>query len=605
MFDHNPQCGRRVLLCVAGAVWMGLAPGQALAIAPPFVPDQELVTRPVIVVAKWDRAPLEPHNLVEGTVCKAMETRCRIIIERVIRGDVKAGMHTILLGAFIAWQEKGGCVVSYTSTMCLGEDLDVAKPNLWFLSRKRSWDPADDKEYLFLETYRGVQPLALEPYFRALGGSRPREAVPALLSAPQPVVVLRALEYVSGGEWPWPFDPHEFERFVRRTGQKPTLTPLPDQAAAVEKVLDRPEPRLRAFAATVYAALAGVKAMPRLRTLLADKEANVRCVAIGLLARQKDGESAVAINKAVAGIGEPGLACKAIEALAAWGSESIVPALIGVLQNDGFAFQVGDEFGIPALKTQAALKQITGYAFPFDVETSLAAWNRAKDVSAGAERLALLAKVLPFDPEPLEAALANAEEGKRSPMPERFRSAFGVGATKDDDLPVDVVVTNRSKQRVTITRLPAQISFRWAQCFADRGSPEPAAKEDFVDLAPGESIRFAARMDANLMTAVPQSRKVTLQYLCCGSKFGVKAWIGAVAAKFGGQWTEPPRVLEDVTEHWPNGNLKTRGQTLNGKKHGVWSYYREDGKKIREVTYVNGGVSKTVELNPNYVGPGQ
>ena len=41
----------------------------AHAIAPPFVSDEELARSTAIAVAKWEKAPLVPHHLVEGNEC--------------------------------------------------------------------------------------------------------------------------------------------------------------------------------------------------------------------------------------------------------------------------------------------------------------------------------------------------------------------------------------------------------------------------------------------------------------------------------------------------------------------------------------------------------
>ncbi len=47
------------------AAFFGLAclwTSEAHAIAPPYVSDEELAAYPIIVVAKWDKAPVRPHH---------------------------------------------------------------------------------------------------------------------------------------------------------------------------------------------------------------------------------------------------------------------------------------------------------------------------------------------------------------------------------------------------------------------------------------------------------------------------------------------------------------------------------------------------------------
>jgi hypothetical protein len=590
---------------------MGVFATAAYAIAPPFVPDEQLAEQPIVVVARWDKSPLVPHHEeIEGNVSKHLEIRAQIVVERSIRGDVKPGTYTILLGPFIGWHEDGGRIFTMTSTMCAGDVDDVAQPNLWLLSRRRSWDQADQKEYLCLDTYRGVQPLPLEPYFLALANRHPEREVPNLLSSGDPTLLSRVLEYVSGGEYPWPFDPDESDRFVKRTPQERTLKPLVAQAPKVELLLNRPDPRIRAMAAAAYALLAKEKAVPRIRLLLTDKDPDVRAVAIGLLARSKDAASSEAINKAAEGVKEPHIVCKAIEALTHRGSESTVPTLIRFLQNDAFAYRIGDDLGVPALKARAALKKITGYTFPLDVRVGLEAWEKAKTVTPAAERLALLAKLAPCDPEPLVATIALADDRKTPTMPANTQSTFTAGLGGEErETPADITVMNRSRQAVTLRHFPSGVNIRWGSPGSGSGrsstgvGPLPEGKEGYVDLAPGQSTRFRVNLSGRFMAAEPVTREITLDYLSNGNEHGVNAWIGSLKVTFGEEWKEPPHTIQEVEERWPNGNLKARGQLRDGQKNGLWTYYREDGKAVREEKYANGGLYASAGLNPDYAEP--
>ena len=94
---------------------------------------QELARAPTIVVAKWEKPPLVPHNLVKGNVCEKLEARTEIVVTCVVKGALKPGKYTILLGPFIGWESKdGGRVFSYTSTEMLGDVKEVKDENLWF-----------------------------------------------------------------------------------------------------------------------------------------------------------------------------------------------------------------------------------------------------------------------------------------------------------------------------------------------------------------------------------------------------------------------------------------------------------------------------------------
>ena len=59
--------------------------------------DKEFVEYPIIVVAKWNKAPLVKHDRVEGNVCYEGETHTEILIERIIKGKVALGKHKVLL----------------------------------------------------------------------------------------------------------------------------------------------------------------------------------------------------------------------------------------------------------------------------------------------------------------------------------------------------------------------------------------------------------------------------------------------------------------------------------------------------------------------------
>ncbi len=263
---------RRARFLLVFALGLALLCGSsAVAVAPPFVSDEELARAPTIVVAKWDKAPLVPHNLVKGNVCEKLEARTEIVVTRVVKGALKPGKYTILLGPFIGWESKdGGRVFSYTSTEMLGNVKEVKDENLWFLESRRSWDKSDKVVHPALDTYRGVQPRALEPYYLALGAAHPDKEVPKLLSSREETVVQRSLEYIAGGVLPWPYSPDfDFERPVT------THKPLIEQASAVEALLKRKEPELRRLAASVYAALTERQSVPLLRRLLHDDDAQV------------------------------------------------------------------------------------------------------------------------------------------------------------------------------------------------------------------------------------------------------------------------------------------------------------------------------------------
>jgi hypothetical protein len=481
----------------------------ACATVPPYIPDEELAEYPVIVVARWNKAPLRVHALVgdsaKGKITRKTETHTELLIERVVKGDVKSGVYKILL-LHIGWPPDGGRVMSHTSCQMYGEAEEVTESNLWFLVPQRSWDKKDQHEYLGLDTYRGVQPLKLEGYFRALLSKDPTLEVPKLLTSDDPQVLGRVLEYVAGDVSPWPYgSPYGPDALTENLGTK-RRQPLTKHAPAVEKLLDRNDAETRQLATAVYAELAGRDAVPRLRRLLSDSNGTVRGIAIGILAGQNDRESSAAICRAARGIKDPTLACAVIKRLAAWKNPEIVPALMEFLQNDGFAYQNGDDLGIPALKAQTALKELTGYDFPFNTRRSQQAWTEASSIAVKEQRLVVLAQAAPYEAQPLRAEIIR------------------------DKGDTHLLLVNRTKQEIVIPKEPAGISYQWTNGSGGGASPKKAEhKGPFMTLLPGERLRVDLNSDW-----ADQSRlkKLTVYFLDNGNQVGVDAWIGRVEIVF-------------------------------------------------------------------------
>ena len=311
-----------------GVVLLAVA---AFAIAPPHVSYEELAKYPIVVEARWNGEAITDHSEVDGNVRKTWELRTEIVVERVVRGDIKPGTHTVLLGWPIAWEKDGGPVRGYSSTQVVGPACEVKDCNLWFLRRGRSWDKADPGPYLMLETCQGVQPLVLEPLFSALNKKDSHAAVDALLQVNvDPRIALAGL----------------------------AVQPKPEfrkkYAKSVTRMLDHRDASVRARATAVFSEMVGKQAVPRLRGLLDDPDANVRGHAVLELARWRDEASLGAIARTAPGIEKVGLICIVIEQLGEWGHEGTVPALIAFLQEDEAGSPVGT---IPALKARDALEQ--------------------------------------------------------------------------------------------------------------------------------------------------------------------------------------------------------------------------------------------------------
>jgi hypothetical protein len=324
-------------------------------VAPAFVSDEDLIAHPVLVVARWNNAPVVPNHRIdeERVALLEYEVRTSITVERVIAGEAQPGDHTVLLGYAIGWCANGWSAY-LGSTMMEGDVRDVREPNLWFLGWKRSWGPQDQQPFLALQTYRGIQPLALATYFRALRSAAPREAVPNFLGDPSPDVVFRALEYVAGRYFPetyvdgeytcggglWtPRTPSDFEIDWEHYGLpsprghriRPPLTfpwarssgpPLAEQAVAVRGLLKHPDPNIRCRAADVYGDLAGAEGVPLFRELLEDADEYLRAIAIGWLRAHRDEPSTAALCEVANAITDPHLARAVRYLLSAWKSSN-------------------------------------------------------------------------------------------------------------------------------------------------------------------------------------------------------------------------------------------------------------------------------------------
>lgn len=564
------------------AAFFGLAccwTSEAHAVAPPYVSDEELAAYPIIVVAKWDKAPVKPHHqYVEdkdfGQAVIKIEAYTRLNILAVINGIVKPGEHELMINSGITWQDDGTYVNSGTSTQLPGDVEDVTKPCLWFLTRTRSWDEKRKDECLTVANYREVQPLELKTLYVALRNRDAQTEVPKLLAADKPRVAHRVLRYICGGAWPSPYDGGLGAGWDRPDERGKVLH---DEANRVWSFLQTDAKDQRPLAACIYAELAGGKGIARMRTLLDDKDPNVRGIALAVLARHRDAASLDRLAKAAEGLRDGTIACQVIKELSAWREERTVPVLIGFLQNDEFAYQYGDDVGIPAIKAQQALLAITGHEFPFDVETSQKAWEEALRITNKPARKRLLEKLAPGGQTPFtaEAVGLPAKELSKD-LKERYDSL------DEGEVVVTIRLRNVSSRPVTILKEPSEVDIWWPAGRSSRGGVPLGEREklEFTTIPPTKDLVLEVILTEDFLIAEPADRRLRLSYLANGSRQGVKAWMGNIDVKFGTDW-KYKREVKHVEERWKNGNLKATGTTVNGVKFGEWNYFNEQGDRIR------------------------
>jgi len=497
-------------------VWLVclFAGGRASAVAPPHMTDSQLAQSPVIVVARWNKAKMRPHKLVEGNALTKYEVFTELEVVRTIKGDMKPGKHTLLIGSGIVWRQDGTELRTGTSTDLPGDADDVTQQNLWFLIRSRSWDESDQSTYYEIPHYRAIQPASIEPYFVALASRKPEAEVPKLLASKEPEIVRRTLAYICGYVLPWPYDPDDWERSWHPEKRERLLK---DQAQAVRQTIYRDLPGVRGLAASVYAELAGKSCIPDMRLLVKDKDPEVRAVAVGMLARFNDKAAGREIRDAVTGLSNAHLACRVIDELARSAHPERVPALIAFLENESYSGYVGRDVFLPAFRAREALHDATQCWFPCDVGVGLKAWDQVAGIAEPERRSNELRRMLPFDGNPLRARLLGPLDN------------------------ASLEITNSSAQDVTIARYPLRIDANTARLWSSARTEykKPTTKADFILLRPGDSTQFRIRFGEEFSDVKLDDLILSLFYGDIGSSFGLHGWIG---------WIEVHRVAEPKTE---------------------------------------------------------
>jgi HEAT repeat protein len=533
----------------------------ATARASGHVWDDALVQKPLIVVALCPSPSAERHDLIENNAVLQAEGHTEVVVERVIKGDIRPGRYKLLYGWGVDWPEDEGLPADHTSSNRLGEVEDISQPNLWFLLRKRSWDKADPTVYLSLDTYRGVQPLALEPYFAALQSDDRQRKVRELLHSKDQTVSSRSSAYLSrasaSSSQTWHCmnaDPQAFHRMLDWYTMAMVAKKFGIQR--VRNLLNASDPGMRRMAAISLIQRGetrstqplltdndpGVRAevareliqhgeIPSVRPLLNDKVPAVRESVALLLMQRHDGPSVLHIGALMARMPRSRFDCAMVDELVRWGDRGLVPALIACLQTDSFEGWETDGVRIPALKARAALQQITGYVFPFDVRSSQRAWTKARQFPDAAARLRSLVGSLGEDPNPLRATAVE----------DRGQAA--------------IELTNKSRQPIVLARHPTEIEVDWGRGSGIR-RPEPVASEpSFVHLKPGESMRFLVPVYSVFLAADPPTRQITFLYPHNGNEFGVNAWIGLLRASWARSSLRPKRRAGGSRTRRPGSRL--------------------------------------------------
>lgn len=554
------------LLSVVLAISGGSEPSHTpVAVPPPYVPDTELAKYPIVVIGKWEGAKFENKSEVEDSVLKKFFVTTRFVVEKVIKGEVDPGEQTVSMGYAIGWEEDGQ-VMSYMSTEMIG-DADVSESNLWFLKRKSFDDGSGEKNYLHLESYRGIQPAELEPYFLALGKDDPGSEMKGLLASKSTMTVQRALYYVSGDNYPLPGWFDEDLRLLPRIEDAEngrTREPLTELSSTVEAIIENDA--VGSLAAWTYADLLNEKSVPRMRQLLNDKDNNKACVAATSLIKHEDWNSIKQISEIaprLKGIAGAGL----IKQLESVGDEQAMPVLVSMLQTGKGDLTWAPS---PAIDAQSQIEKRTGIQLPFDVELGKELWD---SITALASKKVRLERI----------NLLKKQFGSRV-------KAELVG----DESNSKIRITNHSELTIEMVKLPRSIDIR-----TPRGLSSEYTQSDptaVCQLKSGESNDFKIELRPEFFIWPVEKRSIEVEFEIPNGDLSRKSWAGTLSVDLQGEnWNEEKPEVKEVLERWPNGNLKVKGQETNGIKTGKWDYFNESGDRVKTI---EGGTTSV--CNPDH-----
>ncbi len=484
----------------------------------PNVSDLDLANSPIVVMGYWPKAKMIDRSQRIGNVIEQPETLTKLIVTKVLHGEITPGTLELMIQRFLWWDSKNGSFPnSATSTMEVSS-VDVSKPNIWFLKRSRSWRKSDRSSYLHAYSLHCIQPLKLSTYFELMRGPNYVSGLRKCLQSSDEDVTERAMNLVSG-EWPaWP----DFEDQSHLDGNSPAGSDYKPKriVALLADVLNLAQRRgapNRHLAIGLYAEMTGEKSKPILRQLLDDPVAKVRVTAAAWLVRLGDVASAQITAEAIKGFHEPKLSCELIYAMEKTGKLEYVPALLPFLDYDDAGGAIDDDWEIPGLYARRALKKLTAFEFPLDSKSSTDAWNR---IGANPKKLT---EALGSWENPLKVSckVVRTAEGKLKPVIRK----------KDDGLSRPVVLavtlTNQTGHPIPLLQYPSTVSIHSEYGGGVGGT---GFKDRFVEMGPGSSRIFEIPVDTYEFPS--KQYEISMCFLNNGLKEGKKAWMGVLRSSF-------------------------------------------------------------------------
>jgi len=465
---------------------------------------------------------------VVGGVVTESEIHTRIIVTRVIRGDVRPGTHDVIYGWGVNWSESGTKLATGTWTLFSGDVEDISKPNLWFLKPKRSWDPRDKKTYLSIYSFRCVQPLILETLYAVLHEPSRLAGIGSCLQSKVPIVVARALDFVAGGEWPWPLISYankegsqEYER--RFSAARMSCTKVNGLLSSIRDVAIGGPPTQRPFALALFAEMAGKGSQPLLRHLLKDKNPTIQAVALCHLVALGDPVAVRSAEGICQRICDANLSGELVLAMERSGNLEYVPSMIAFLDRRGLGRDRSATHEV-AFISRDALRRLTSFTFPLDARSAVSAWRSVQTIPNVQKRRMALRQILGEWANPLSVECTPMLDA--NDLPRMGRKALD---TNGEDSPIfEFTVRNKSSNVITLPAEPDGIEWRTGGGGGSEGvGSNEKSNQDFVRLEPNGVLKFKLALDYTFIHP-DQPATIEIEYSSDGHCYGLRAWMGKV-----------------------------------------------------------------------------
>lgn len=488
---------------------------------PPRVTDVDLAVMPVVVVGYWPKTKWVDRSNVVRNLCYDVEAQTKLVITKVIHGDLKPGTVDLLVKDYVAWEEDGSMINSATSSEQLGDVKDVSKPNIWFLKWDSSWQKNDQKTYLHIPSFRCVQPTNLKQFYEILRKPTRQSDVSPLFQSRNPLIIQRLLSYVSDEIPPWPeissFIQNEDGDVLERYGDWDTSKRVHALIPNILALAKSNGPSA-ITALALFAEMTGEKALPELRTLLTNRDPNVSAVAAAWCVRLGDHESWEQICKALSRCKDSDTVNQAICVIQKSKRVEYVPTLIDFLEFTSKRNAFSEE-ARTTLTAQKALRALTRFTFPFDSNASSYAWNRVSSEESEA-RANHLQELLGQWDNPFEATCkvvpdTNNELKKSDPEALVSATAWLV-----------VTIKNKTDHPITIAELPRSIDQNSSRGSTSHGGQASAKR--YVSVAAAKTYTFKVPF----FDYGKGFYSLSFGFFRNGRETGKKAWIGSIKTSF-------------------------------------------------------------------------